>query len=396
MSIDPIVVRVLDPIFWVVVAVSIIIIMLVLALYTSVFKRMKMNVQVKGELERVLKENDLALQQFWKDEAVIQKRRLKLKEKLNEQLKEQKFPVDYDDDEILMIESATTLLKSLGWSVEIDRLGDYLATFFLPDREVKFLYDEEQVEEFSPFDRGLLIVSGIFAAACYTINPHILRVFPTVFINFVPNGLEIFEEKVSVARLKKALDKTLKWAMKDDCLHKILCSQYRIPPWEKDSLSWSTDYDDEKAAPYALLHLAALALLGDVEILASYDERFTAGEKLGFDETIEKIHLERAMVMAQEVKKAGKFSYDVLEQAAKMCSIVVDGYQIFRMRAPDLCNEKRALHKNLVEEKKQELREQGYVVSDEPCVLEAEGVKYSPDITYIKDGEPAFMDIKID
>ncbi|WP_273758539.1 DUF6990 domain-containing protein [Bartonella sp. AU55XJBT] len=385
MNIDPIVVRFLDPQFWVMIAVFMVIIMLVLALYISVFKRMKMNFQVKGALEEVLKENDLAMQQFWKDEAVVQKRRLKLKEKEKEPF------VDYDDHEILTIESATVLLKSLGWSVDIEGKGDYLATLFLPDREVQFLYNEEQVEDFSPFDRGLLIMSGIFAAACQTINPHNSGVLPTMFINFVPNGLEIFEEKVSVARFKKALDKTLKWTMEDDCLHEMLCSQYRIPPWEKDSLTWSTA--EAELAPYALLHLGALALLGDVETLGSYDERFAAGETLGFDETIEKVHLERAMVMAQEVKKAGKFSYGLLEQVALMFSIDVEGYQIFRVRDPNLCNKKRTLHKNLVEEKKQELREQGYTVSDKPCVFEKGGVKYSPDITYIKDGEPAFMDI---
>ncbi|WP_375677886.1 hypothetical protein [Bartonella sp. AP72JLCBS] len=194
MNSDPIAVFLLDPGFWVMIVICMIIIMLVLALYTSVFKRMKMNFQVKGALERVLKENDLATQQFWKDEAVVQKRRLQLKEK--------EFSADYDDDEILTIESATGLLKSLGWSVEIEGKGDYLATLFLPDREVQFLYT---------------------------------------------------------------------------------------------------------------------------------------------------------------------------------------------------CNQKRALHKKLVEEKKQELREQGFEgVSDEQFVFEAEGVKHAPDITYIKDGKIAFMDIKID
>ncbi|WP_375660993.1 DUF6990 domain-containing protein [Bartonella sp. CL71SXKL] len=386
MNSDPIAVFLLDPGFWVMIVICMIIIMLVLALYISVFKRMKMNFQVKGELERVLKENDLATQQFWKDEAVVQKRRLQLKEK--------EFSADYDDDEILTIESATGLLKSLGWSVEIEGKGDYLATLFLPDREVQFLYNEKRVEEFSPFDRGLLIMSGIFAAACQTINPHNSGVVPTVFMNFVPNGLEIFEEKVSVQLLKKALDKTLKWTMEDDSLHEMFRSQYGIPPWEKDSLSWAPD-DDIEFAPYALLHLAALALLGDVETLASYDESFTAGEKLGFDETIEKVHLERALAIAQEVKREGKFSYDLLERVAEKWSIAMD-YQLFRVRSPNTCNQKRAFHKKLVEEKKQELREQGFDVSDEQFVFEAEGVKHAPDITYIKDGEPAFMDIKID
>ncbi|UNF41915.1 hypothetical protein MNL08_07055 [Bartonella krasnovii] len=384
MNNNPIVVYLLDPEFWVMIVVFMIIIMLVLALYISVFKRMKMNFQVKGELERVLKENDLATQQFWKDEAVVLKRRLQQEGK--------EFLID--DDEILTMESATALLKSLGWFVELLRKEDHLATFFLSDREVQFLYNEKHVEEFSPFDRGLLVMSGIFAAACQTINPLNSGVLPTVFINFVPNGLEIFEEKVSAQRLKKELDKTLAWAMEEDCLHEMLYSQYRIPPWERDSLVWSTV--EAELAPYALLHLGALALLGDVETLASYDESFSRGDKLGFDETIEKIHLERAMVMAQEVKRLGNFSYDLLEQVAKICAIEVKDTQIFRVRNPYLCHQKRDLHQKIVEEKKQELRQQGYDVSDEPLVIETEGVKHAPDITYIKDGEPAFMDIKID
>ncbi|WP_273721884.1 DUF6990 domain-containing protein [Bartonella sp. ML71XJBT] len=34
---------------------------------------------------------------------------------------------------------------------------------------------------------------------------------------------------------------------------------------------------------YALLHLAVLALLGDVETLQSYQRRFAAGNSLAFD-----------------------------------------------------------------------------------------------------------------
>ncbi|WP_425523128.1 DUF6990 domain-containing protein, partial [Bartonella taylorii] len=188
----------------------------------------------------------------------------------------------------------------------------------------------------------------------------------SVFMKLVPNGFEFFEEKVIAHLLKKALDKTLKWTMEDDSLHEMFRSQYSIPPWEKDSSSWAPD-DEVKFAPYALLHLAALALLGDVETLASYDESFTAGEKLGFDETIEKVHLERAMVIAQEVKGAGKFSYDLLERVAEKWSIAMD-YQRFRVRSPNTCNQKRDFHKKLVEEKKQEIREQGFDESDKQFV----------------------------
>ncbi|EJF87758.1 hypothetical protein [Bartonella rattimassiliensis] len=73
----------------------------------------------------------------------------------------------------------------------------------------------------------------------------------------------------------------------------------------------------------------------------------------------------------------------------------MDGYQLFRVIDPDLCNKKWIFHKKIVEEKKKELREQGYIVRNESCIFAAEGAKHSPDIIYIKDGKIKFMDIKI-
>ncbi|MET3590587.1 hypothetical protein ABID23_001703, partial [Bartonella silvatica] len=70
-------------------------------------------------------------------------------------------------------------------------------------------------------------------------------------------------------------------------------------------------------APYALLHLGALALLGDVETLQSYQKSFTAGDHLGFDESINKTHLERALALAKEVAKTKQLSYALIERVAK-------------------------------------------------------------------------------
>ncbi|WP_375666599.1 DUF6990 domain-containing protein [Bartonella sp. TT121SHDZB] len=207
-------------------------------------------------------------------------------------------------------------------------------------------------------------------------------------MDFKAKGLKIFEEEVSVGRLRRVLEKAFDEAMTEVDLGKMLHSQYRILPWENKTVV-------PRLASYSLRYLAALALMGDVETLHSYHKSFIEGEKLGFETSIEEEHLERAMVIAQEVKREGKFSYDLLERVAEKWSIAMD-YQFFRVRPPNTCNQKRDFHKKIVEEKKQELREQGYIVSDEPCVFAAEGVKHAPDITYIKDGKIAFMDIKID
>ncbi|WP_455465880.1 DUF6990 domain-containing protein [Bartonella sp. B39] len=82
-------------------------------------------------------------------------------------------------------------------------------------------------------------------------------------------------------RLKQVLDEILEWKCEDSRLQEMFRSQYSAPPWEKDTVDWSADKIN--GAPYALLHLAALALLGDVETLRSYQKRFVAGDHLGFD-----------------------------------------------------------------------------------------------------------------
>ncbi|UTO28176.1 hypothetical protein [Bartonella harrusi] len=60
------------------------------------------------------------------------------------------------------------------------------------------------------FDRGLLVMTGLFSAACQTINPDNFQNLPAVHITFVAKGLEIFEERVTEERLKQELDRVLK------------------------------------------------------------------------------------------------------------------------------------------------------------------------------------------
>ncbi|WP_273757272.1 DUF6990 domain-containing protein [Bartonella sp. MM73XJBT] len=388
---NPIAVFVLDPLFWVMIAVFIVIIMSILALYYSVFKRMKMNFQVKAELERLLKENDLALQQFWKDEAAL------LEKRLQEQEKE--LSREYKDHEILNMESATALLKSLGWSVKIEGKGDHLATYCLPDREVQFLYHDEKVKDCPQFDLGLAVTSGILAAACETLNPYHSKSLPGLQLDFQAKGLEIFAEKVSVGRLKQALETAVERAMETVDLQAMLRSQYGVPPWERDTLFLVKGED--KMVPYDLRHLAALALLGDVETLLSYSKSFPEGDQLAlqektFDAYVEKVHLERAIVLAQEVARLKQFNYDLLEQVAINLFPEETGisYQYFRAGDPLVCNRKRALHRKFIEEKKQQLREQGFIVCEEKALCEVDGKNYCYDILYIEDGELKFMDIK--
>ncbi|WP_273721886.1 MULTISPECIES: hypothetical protein [unclassified Bartonella] len=68
-------------------------------------------------------------------------------------------------------------------------------------------------------------MSGFFAAACRTIHPYHSQSLLVFHLSFIARGLQIFEEKVTVGRLKQALDETLEWTMKDRRFQEIFHSQ---------------------------------------------------------------------------------------------------------------------------------------------------------------------------
>ncbi|MBB4077048.1 hypothetical protein GGR08_001364, partial [Bartonella fuyuanensis] len=139
------------------------------------------------------------------------------------------------------------------------------------------------------FDSACLTSTGILACACKFIDPIHTEDIPDIQLNFEAKGLEIFEPEVTADRLKQALDDALEWSVTAIDLSERLRSDYGTAPWEKGATSKANDTD------YALLHLGALALLGNIETLQSYQQSFTAGDHLGFDESINKTHLERAL-----------------------------------------------------------------------------------------------------
>ncbi len=216
-----------------------------------------------------------------------------------------------DTDDHLTMESAHALLKSLGWSAEKINENDHMASYQLADREVDILYNDEIAKDYPQFDSAFMISTGILSTACKFIDPTHTEDIPDIQLNFEAKGLEIFEPEVTTDRLTQALDDALEWSVKEIDLSKRLRSDYGTAPWKKSTTSKEND------AHYALLHLGALALLGDVETLQSYQQSFTAGDHLGFDKSINKAHLERALALAQEVAKVKQVSYALIERVAK-------------------------------------------------------------------------------
>ncbi len=216
-----------------------------------------------------------------------------------------------DTDDRLIMESAHALLKSLGWLTKKINENDYMASYQLADREVDILYNDEIAKGYPQFDSAFMISTGILSTACKFIDLTHTEDFPDIQLNFEAKGLEIFEPEVTADRLKQALGDALEWAVKDIDLSKRLRSDYGRAPWQQDATSKAND------THYALLHLGALALLGDVETLQSYQKSFTAEDHIGFDESINKTHLERALALAKEVAKVKQVSYTLIERVAK-------------------------------------------------------------------------------
>ncbi|WP_273783972.1 DUF6990 domain-containing protein [Bartonella sp. AU15XJBT] len=216
-----------------------------------------------------------------------------------------------DRDAPLTMESATALLKSLGWLTEKIDENDHMASYQLADREVDILYNDEVAKDCPQFDSAFLISTGILASACKFIDPSHTEDFPDIQLNFEAKGLEIFEPEVTADRLTQALDDALEWSVTAIDLSERLRADYGIAPWQQDATSKANSPD------YALLHLGALALLGDVETLQSYQQSFAVGDHLGFDDSINETHLERAIALAKEVSKTKQLSYALIEQVAK-------------------------------------------------------------------------------
>ncbi|WP_425338870.1 DUF6990 domain-containing protein, partial [Bartonella taylorii] len=148
-----------------------------------------------------------------------------------------------DNDDRLTMESATALLKSLGWSTKKIDGDDYIASYQLADREVDILYNDEIAKDCPQFDSAFLISTGILSTACKFIDPTNMQDFPDLELNFEAKGLEIFEPEVSEDRLKQALDDALEWAVKEIDLSERLRSDYGTSPWQQDAKS-KTDNKD--------------------------------------------------------------------------------------------------------------------------------------------------------
>lgn len=183
----------------------------------------------------------------------------------------------------MKIVEISNALKSLGWSLSRDEVGDRLASYRLSDRTVDIIYGLKRLPDKQQLWVMRSTSTDAFSSACAKIDPGygISAPLVTPWNNPDIRVPEILEEHV-----RQASDEAIAWAEAQD-LDKALRDHAALPT------------NAPGARP--IWHLAALALLGDVAKLKSYQASFEAGDRLHFVNYVTKDYIDRAVALAQEL-----------------------------------------------------------------------------------------------
>jgi hypothetical protein len=176
-----------------------------------------------------------------------------------------------------------TSLRSLGWRVQTDEVGDKVAFFDLSDRVIDIIPNVRRYGGDQQFSTMKSLSTERFSAACQHIRHRGEGYTPLIramqsFRLIVP---EILDDHV-----RQASEEAIAWAEAQD-LDKALRDHAALPT------------NAPGARP--IWHLAALVLLGDVAKLKSYQASFEAGDRLGFVNYVTKDYIDRAVALAEEL-----------------------------------------------------------------------------------------------
>ena len=171
-------------------------------------------------------------------------------------------------------------LASVGWIVGEDEVGDAFAQFMLEDRFIQWIYSLDKIRGEQKLGGMISLSTCRFSEACSRIFGGENFYYPLIrsMKNMDIRAVELTDEHV-----KEASYLALSWAESQD-LNKALYDYALLPT------------DAPGARP--IWHLAALAILGDVEKLQSYRDGFQNGERQGFVPYIDIDHINRALAIA--------------------------------------------------------------------------------------------------
>jgi len=178
---------------------------------------------------------------------------------------------------------ATEILKTIGWQVYKDEIGDRGACFSLSDRIVDIMYEIGRATRYQQFRSTLSVSTEIFSLVCSRIEnerysyAHLIAAW---------KGLDIRDaEMIRPEHIHQASQQAIDWAKEQD-LDKALLDHAALPT--------------NAPGTGPVLHLSALALLGEIEKLKYYQASFDAGDRLGFARYITKDFIDRAVTIAEQ------------------------------------------------------------------------------------------------
>jgi len=185
----------------------------------------------------------------------------------------------------MKIKEATDILKSIGWQTYKDEVGDRGAYFKLSDRTVDIGYTIRRFPNDEKFSAPPALYTDEFSAACGWIRD---RTNDSMHFIVPWNWPGIYAPEIREEHIHQASQQAIDWAKEQD-LHQGLLDLAALPAnaFGRRGLR-------------GLRHIAALALLGDVDKLKFYQSSFEAGDRLAFEDYITKDFIDRAVTLAEQ------------------------------------------------------------------------------------------------
>lgn len=194
---------------------------------------------------------------------------------------------------MMKMKEVRDLFKVRGWSARRDEAGDLILILPLEDRILDIIptlrktYADKtytlMVETFSCMHS---VTTEKFNHAITFIDPTDKGGYPIVSSVWEPDAIKMQKEEIAAEDIINLIPTLIDWARATDIEEGL--RKYRELP----TASFGSR---------PLLHLAALAIHGDVDVLVKYQQSFERGDRLGFVPYITDQMIDRAVEYAQGI-----------------------------------------------------------------------------------------------
>ncbi|BGD47476.1 MULTISPECIES: DUF6990 domain-containing protein [Pseudomonas] len=174
-------------------------------------------------------------------------------------------------------------LEGLGWRCDKDEAGDYFCLMDIGEVQVQIIPTIGKRSDHFRVSLMPSVSTKNFTAAVAFVLGEASNYVPIIVSNDVPEKIVDFSLD-DVVRLSQS---AISWASAQD-IEKGLAAYRALPTNSKGAMP--------------LRHLAALAIAGDVSCLANYQFSFEQGDRLGFVPYITQDMIERALLIARNVR----------------------------------------------------------------------------------------------